>query len=94
MFEYVECDAAHFDFGIDYVECAVWSFLQAQGAPELAPYICALDQIYSEAFGWGLARTTTLAEGGGRCDFRFRRGGETEIASTVFPPPGTPGGPA
>jgi hypothetical protein len=94
VFEYVEGDAAHFDFGIDYVECAVWSFLQAQGAPELAPYVCALDRIYSEAFGWGLVRTSTLAEGGERCDFRFRRGQETEVASTVVPPLGTPGGPA
>jgi hypothetical protein len=27
--------------------------------------------------GWGLRRTMTLAEGGERCDFRFKKGGET-----------------
>lgn len=83
VFNYVEGDAERFDYGVDYVECAVWSFLQQQGSPELAPYICALDRIYSEAFAWGLARTSTLAEGGDRCDFRFKQGGGTEIMSTV-----------
>jgi hypothetical protein len=83
VFHYVEGDSKQFDYGVDYTECAVWSFLQRQGAPELAPYICALDQIYSDAFSWGLARTTTLAEGGEKCDFRFKRGRKSEIASTL-----------
>jgi hypothetical protein len=85
VFEYVEGDAERFDFGIDYLECAVWTFLKAQGAPELAPYVCALDELYSDTFGWGLVRSTTLAEGGARCDFRFKRGGETRLTSTVLP---------
>lgn len=85
VYEYVEGDGERFDFGVDYLECAVWSFLKAQGTPELAPYVCALDQLYSDAFKWGLSRTSTLAEGGTRCDFRFRRGGETKIVSTVLP---------
>jgi hypothetical protein len=84
VYEYLEGDGA-FEYGVDYHECAVWSFLQAQGAPELAPYVCALDQIYSEAFDWGLVRTTTLAEGGARCDFRFARGRKTSIVSSVLP---------
>ncbi len=83
VFRYVEGDAERFDYGVDYVECAVCSFLQQQGAPELAPYICALDRVYSDAFAWGLTRTSTLAEGGERCDFRFKRGGATRITSTV-----------
>jgi hypothetical protein len=85
VYEYVEGETQRFDFGVDYLECAVLSFLKSQGTPELAPYICALDQVSSEALGWGLIRTTTLAEGGSRCDFRFKRGGETRIASTVLP---------
>lgn len=85
VYEYVEGDAQRFDFGVDYVECAVWTFLKSQRALELAPYVCALDQLYSDTFGWGLVRTATLAEGGARCDFRFKRGGETRIASTVLP---------
>lgn len=85
VYEYVEGEPDRFDFGVDYLECATWTFLKAQGAPELAPYVCALDQLYSDTFGWGLVRTTTLAEGGARCDFRFKRGGETKIASTILP---------
>ena len=85
VYQYVEGCAGEFDFGVDYLECAVLTFLEAQGAPELAPYICVLDQASSEAFGWGLTRTTTLAEGSSRCDFRFKRGGATRLASTVLP---------
>jgi hypothetical protein len=29
--------------------------------------------------GWGLTRTVTLAEGAERCDFRFKKGGETKV---------------
>ena len=85
VYEYVAGDGQQFDFGVDYIECAAWTFLKSQGAPELAPYVCALDQLSSDAFGWGLVRTTTLAEGGSRCDFRFKREGLTRIASTVRP---------
>ena len=80
VFTFVEGDGLTFDYGVDYAECATVKFLQAQGAPELAPYLCAADILYSQALGWGLQRTTTLAEGGERCDFRFKRGGETRVA--------------
>lgn len=35
--------------------------------------MCRLDFAASDWFGWGLMRTTELATGGGRCDFRFKR---------------------
>ncbi len=57
---------------------------RAEGALELAPYVCSVDKVASEMLGWGLVRTTTLAEGGDRCDFRFKRGGQTCIASSVM----------
>jgi hypothetical protein len=40
--------------------------------------MCLADFPMSEAFGSGLVRTTTIAEGFNRCDFRFKRGGETQ----------------
>jgi hypothetical protein len=80
VYSYVESDGETFDFGVDYIECAVVKFLKDQGAPELAPYICPTDILYSESLGWGLMRTMTLAEGADRCDFRFKRGGETRVA--------------
>ncbi len=85
VFRYVPGDGVTFDYGVDYLECASCKFLARQGAPELAPYLCTVDTIYSELFGWGLMRTKTLAEGGDCCDFRFKRGGPTRIASSVLP---------
>jgi len=81
---YVEGDGRSYDYGVDYTECASCKFLTAEGALELAPYVCSVDKIASETLGWGLVRTTTLAEGGDRCDFRFKRGGQTCIASSVM----------
>jgi hypothetical protein len=43
-------------------------------------YLCPADILYSQALGWGLMRTTTLAEGAARCDFRFKKGGVTRVA--------------
>jgi len=83
LLTYVEGDGAQFDYGVDYIECACCKMLEAQGAEELGPYVCAVDQVAGELFGWGLRRTTTLAEGGVRCDFRFKKGGRTEVAVPV-----------
>jgi hypothetical protein len=79
VFTFVQGNGQGFDFGIDYEECASCKFLDAQDAGELAPYVCAVDKAASETLGWGLFRTMTLAEGGGRCDFRFKRGGKTDV---------------
>lgn len=78
VYTYVEGDGEEFDFGVDYTECAVCKFLDQQGASELAPYICTVDRLYSEALHWGLTRTMTIAEGYDRCDFRFKRGARQE----------------
>ena len=84
VFKFVEGDNESFDFGIDYLECASHKFLASKDALELGPYICATDILQSERFGWGLARTMTLTEGGEKCDFRFKKGGKTNITSTVL----------
>jgi hypothetical protein len=84
VFTYVEGDGTRFDYGVDYTECATSKFLSAQGAAELAPYLCAVDILYSDALGWGLQRTMTIAEGNPVCDFRFKRGAKTAVASSVL----------
>jgi hypothetical protein len=81
VFTYVEGDGRDFDWGIDYAECSSCKLLKAQDAMELAPYICAIDKVTSELLGWGLTRTMTLAEGFEKCDFRFKKGGETSVAT-------------
>ena len=73
----VQGDGKEFDYEFDYIECAVLNFYRQQGAAELVPYLCAIDKIASELLGWGLRRTMTLAEGGTKCDFRFKKGGAT-----------------
>jgi hypothetical protein len=83
VYNFVEGDGVSFDYGVDYLECASCKFLAKQGAPELAPYLCPVDILYSQALGWGLMRTTTLAEGSYKCDFRFKKGGTTKVAVPV-----------
>jgi len=74
---YLQGDGKEFDYEFDYIECAVYNFFRQQGAAELVPYLCAIDKIASELMGWGLRRTMTLAEGGAKCDFRFKKDGKT-----------------
>ncbi len=80
VYDFIEGDGQAFDYGVDYLECASCKFLGRQGAPELAPYLCPVDILYSEALGWGLTRTMTLAGGAEKCDFRFKQGGPTNVA--------------
>ncbi|MCL4529194.1 MAG: L-2-amino-thiazoline-4-carboxylic acid hydrolase [Chloroflexi bacterium] len=84
VYNFIEGDGRTFDYGMDYLECASCKFLAKQGAPELAPYLCPVDILYSETLGWGLMRTMTLAEGADKCDFRFKKGGPTKV-SVPFP---------
>jgi hypothetical protein len=70
---YQVVEEGEYDWGVDYVECGIWKFFRQQGAEEFVPYLCRLDFLASEWFDWGLARTTTIAEGSERCDFRFKR---------------------
>lgn len=65
------------DYGVDYTDCGVYKFCQEQGVTELMPYLCSVDFIMSEQLGLGLERTTALAAGGERCNFRFQRGRAT-----------------
>ena len=51
------------------------------GGEGFAPYVCMSDIALSEAIGWGLIRTQTLADGCPYCDFRFKKEAETQISS-------------
>jgi hypothetical protein len=77
LWRFVQGEGKEFDFGMDMTECAICKFFHAQGADELTPYMCLTDFAVSKALGMGLIRTTTLAEGGVKCDFRYKRGRET-----------------
>lgn len=75
---YLEGDGKEFDFGIDYLECGLCKFLHQQDADEFTPYLCQFDYVQQQAMQTGFFRTTTLAEGAERCDFRWKRGEETK----------------
>ena len=83
VYEFIEGDGETFDYGYDFVDCATAKFYRALGADKFLPFYCFLDFPKCESVGLGLTRTTTLAEGFERCDFRFREEGR---ASQSWPP--------
>ncbi|MFC1527498.1 L-2-amino-thiazoline-4-carboxylic acid hydrolase [Candidatus Neomarinimicrobiota bacterium] len=79
VFAFIEGDNRTFDYGFDYLECGGCKFFNQQGAPELAPLMCAIDIVGSEIFCSGLIRTMTIADGHNKCDFRYKKGGKTNV---------------
>jgi len=79
--KYIVGNGKDFDWGVDYVACGNYNFLKTQGAEEFAPYVCMSDIALSDALGWGLIRTQTIADGCQSCDFRFKKGSKTMISS-------------
>jgi hypothetical protein len=79
--EYLIGNGNDFDFGVNYHQCSNLNFAKKHGGEEFAPYICMSDIALSDALGWGLTRSQTLADGCDHCDFRFRKGEPTQITS-------------
>ena len=77
VFDIVLGNGQAFDWGLDFTECGICKFYQAQSATEFLPMVCSLDYILSDALGYGLARTQTLAEGAERCNPRLKKGRAT-----------------
>jgi hypothetical protein len=70
---YIESSDQTFDYGYNHTECGIVKYLTKNEAEDLIPYLCSLDFLYSDAFDEGLTRTSTIAENGTICDFRFKR---------------------
>jgi len=79
--EFVIDGGDEFDFGVNYLQCGNYKFVAEHGGKAFAPYVCMSDIALSEAMGWGLIRTQTLADGCAHCDFRFEKDAETRISS-------------
>lgn len=71
--EFIVGGGEAFDIGIDYTECGIVKFLEAQNASELTPYLCQTDYAALEAMGLHLERTETIASGCQRCNFRISK---------------------
>ena len=74
VLEYVEGNDEDYEYGVDYLECAICKLYHAHDADEMIKYNCQCDFTLSDALGWGLVRTMTIADGDKKCDFRFKRG--------------------
>ena len=74
---FVEGNGVEFDYGYDFLECGTQKLYHAHDADEFLPFYCYLDFVTHRTTGWGFARTMTLAEGHEKCDFRWKKGGET-----------------
>ncbi len=79
--EYLIGEGNEFDFGVNYLQCGNHTFVKRHGGEEFAPYVCMSDIALSDAMGWGLTRTQTLADGCHHCDFRLKKGAATQISS-------------
>lgn len=80
--EVVMGDREKFDWGIDFTECAIQKLYVTHDGLEFLPHVCKLDYLTGAAFGLGLVRTKTLADGADRCNPRLKRGGESSAWST------------
>jgi hypothetical protein len=73
------------DYGMNIRACAVCHAFGRHDATDLVPYMCALDDVVSDATGQGLRRTGTIALGATHCDFRYKAGGEPLRLADQYP---------
>jgi len=81
---YLFSEEGDFDVGVNYLQCGNYHFALKHGGEAFAPYICMTDIVLSDAMGWGLTRTQTLADGCDYCDFRMKSGAVTKISSKTI----------
>jgi hypothetical protein len=61
------------EYGLTFSACGICAMLQREQCLELAPSLCSFDFIMARYLGCRLTRTTTIAGGGGRCDFWYTK---------------------
>jgi hypothetical protein len=60
--------------GLDILSCPIVNALVEIGMPEVAPVMCAIDQVYGNGYrGIEFRRTKSVAEGDDCCDYRYKR---------------------
>ena len=86
VYEVVEGDGSDSGLGLDCIECGAVKYLDREGAPELAEYLCWIDYPQFAAMHLRLDRTETIAQGGQRCDFRVSRGQPVQVEPEFLHP--------
>lgn len=82
--KYVE-GADQIGFGVDYLKCGICDYFARQGKFEYVKYCCLVDYAIMKNLGISFSRTTTIGNGGQKCDFRFARTGKIAAG---WPPTG------
>jgi hypothetical protein len=64
-------------FGVDYLQCGICEYYKRRDMFEYVKYCCLVDYAIMKNMGIGFSRTSTLGNGGSKCDFRFNKNGPT-----------------
>lgn len=68
---------------LEFTECAVQKYYEAEGVEELKPYCNFFDPIYSRYFGMGVRAENTLGRGCDTCRLNYNNRRPTELPSNI-----------
>jgi hypothetical protein len=60
-------------YGVDILECGICKLFQKHHAGKYASILCEVDKVTTSLAGLEMIRTSTIALGAKKCDFRYRR---------------------
>ena len=66
------------EFGVDYLKCGICDYFARKNMFEYVKYCCLVDYAIMKNMGISFSRTTTLGNGGKKCDVRFAIEGRIE----------------
>ncbi len=66
------------EFGVDYLKCGICDYFARKNMFGYVKYCCLVDYAIMKNLGIAFSRTTTLGNGGKKCDFRFAKEGKIE----------------
>lgn len=66
------------EFGVDYLKCGICDYFMRRNMFKYVKYCCLADYAIMKNLGISFSRTTTLGNGGKKCDFRFAKEGKVE----------------
>lgn len=72
-------------YSMTVTSCAVCALFAQYDAMDLVPYMCASDDVMSDAGGQGLRRRGSIALGADHCDFVFVKGGDPLRLADQYP---------
>jgi hypothetical protein len=60
-------------YGVDILECGICKLFQKHQAGKYASILCEVDKVTTSLAGLEMIRSSTIALGADKCDFRYRR---------------------